>query len=525
MLFWCVAEDRDALLSPTATTEQRNRYGEYFSSARLRRHALRRHGSAHDDLWQSASLVLDALGRDEGEPRLGLPGLGGLFSRTAADVLAGSQLPNHALLAAVRALSVVQPKGQPRRLVDFAHLGAEELGSIYESLLELVPRHDPTTHVFSLETLAGNDRKTSGSYYTPSELVELVLDTALDPVLDDAEKSAATAQEAERALLALRVCDPAVGSGHFLVGAARRIASRLAAVRTGEIDPTPTAHSDALHDVVARCVYGVDVNPLSADLAKVSLWLTAMSPGKPLSFLDHHVKVGNALLGATPALLHAGIPDAAYTALTGDDKTTVTSWKKRNAAERAGQGDLLDDAGLDVDTSALRKATSEVAERAAAAATVTDVAWAAARYADLQADEETVRARRVADAWCAAFLTPKTPLSHPITTRTIERIADGSAPDLVVAAVDALAAKHRLFHWHLEFPDVLTVPDDGPVGPPYGWTGGFDAVLGNPPWETLQMSEKEFFAARAPEIAEARNAASAQEGDRCACRDESSATA
>jgi hypothetical protein len=507
LLFWCVAEDRDALLDPDASSEQRGRYTGYFSSARLRRLALRRHGSAHGDLWQSTTLVLEALGRDGGEPRLGLPGLGGLFTTTAADVLVGSQLPNTSLLAAVRSLSVVQPKGQPRRVVDFAHLGAEELGSIYESLLELTARHDPVTQGFTLETLAGNDRKTSGSYYTPSDLVELVLDTALDPVLDDAEKSAKTGEQAEQALLALRVCDPAVGSGHFLVAAARRIAIRLAAVRTGEVDPTPSAYTDALHDVVSRCLYGVDVNPLSADLAKVSLWLTAMSPGRPLSFLDHHIKVGNALIGATPALLHAGIPDAAYVALTGDDKQTAGAWKKRNVAQRAGQGDLFTDAGIDVDTGRLGMATLQVGNEAAAAATVHEVAWAAQRYADLQADADTVRQRRVADAWCAAFLGSKTPAAEPITYQTLVACADGSASDGVIATVDALAARHRLFHWHLEFPDVFSVPDNGPAAGPYGWTGGFSATLGNPPWERVKLQEQEFFAAREPAIAEAKNAA------------------
>ncbi len=507
LLFWSVVEDRRALLLPEASREQRQRYAEHFSSARLRRLAVRRHGSAHDDLWQAVGLVLGALGRPGGEQRLGLPGLGGLFAPSAVDVLDGCRLPNRALLAAVRALSVVHPKGQPRRQVDFAHLGAEELGGIYESLLELVPRHDPSTQAFTLETLAGNDRKTTGSYYTPSALVELVLDTALDPVLDDAEKAARTSEEAVERLLALRVCDPAIGSGHFMVAAARRIATRLATVRSGEVDPTPTAYSDALHDVVARCIYGVDVNPMAADLAKVSLWLTAMTPGKPLSFLDHHVKVGNALLGTTPALLAAGVPDAAYAALTGDGKTVATAWRKRNAAERAGQGDLFDDTGIDVDTTALRKATSEIADRAAAAASVADTAWAAARYAELQADAQIVRQRRVADAWCAAFLGPKTSDAPAVTTRTLEQLADGTASADVGAHIDALAVRHRLFHWHLEFPDVLRVPDTGPTDPPYGWTSGFDAVLGNPPWERVKLQEQEFFAARAPEIADAKNAA------------------
>lgn len=507
LLFWMVAEDRGALFEPDATDDAQRRYAVHFSSDRLRRVALRRHGSHHDDLWRAVTFVLDALGRPDGEPRLGLPGLGGLFSRSEADVLAGCRLGNIPLLSAVRALSVVQPKGQPRRLVDFAHLGAEELGSIYESLLELVPRHDPVTQVFTLESVAGNERKTTGSYYTPTELVELVLDTALDPVLDDAEKGARNAEEAAARLLGLRVCDPAIGSGHFMVAAARRIAARLATVRSGEIDPTPTTFSEALHDVVARCIYGVDVNPMAADLAKVSLWLTAMTPGKPLSFLDHHIKVGNALLGTTPALLRDGIPDAAYTALTGDDKPTVNSWKKRNAIERFGQSDLFDDASIRVDTAGLRTATAEVAERAATAATVADVAWAAQRYADLQADEATVRARRVADAWCAAFLTPKTPDATPITTPTLTLLADGTAPEQVVRAIEDIAARHRIFHWHLEFPDVLTVPDDGPADKPYGWIGGFDAMLGNPPWERVKLQEQEFFAARAPEIAEAKNAA------------------
>ena len=502
LLFWAVAEDRRALLDPAATPDVRERYLTHFSSTRLRRVARRRHGSAHDDLWQAVGLVFNGLARTDGEPRLGIPGLGGLFSTTSADVLSTCRLGNQPLLTAVRSLSIVQPKGQPRRQVDFEHLGAEELGSIYESLLELTPRHDPTTHAFTLETLAGNDRKTSGSYYTPTDLVELVLDTALDPVLDHAEKQ----PEPEAALLALKVCDPAIGSGHFMVAAARRIATRLAMVRTGEIDPTPTTVSDAMHDVVARCIYGVDLNPMAADLAKVSLWLEAMTPGKPLSFLDHHIKVGNALLGTTPALLHAGIPDEAFVALTGDDKAVVKSWKKDNAQQRAGQGSLFDDSGVDVSNASMRKAALEVAERSEGATTLADVAWASQRYAAEVGSEDAIRARRTADAWCAAFLTPKTPDAVPLTQDVLNQVANGTATDDVLAAIDAIAARHRLFHWQLEFPEVFAVPDHEPASTESGWTGGFSAALGNPPWETLQMSEVEFFASRAPEISDAANA-------------------
>jgi hypothetical protein len=507
LLFWSVAEDRGALLDPAAGSDVKERYAQHFSSDRLRRLALRRNGSAHDDLWRAVTLVFDALGEIGGEPRLGLPGLGGLF--TESDVhkreFAGLRLGNQPLLAAVRALSIVQPKGQPRRQVDFRHLGAEELGSIYESLLELVPRRNTETQEFTLELLAGNERKTSGSYYTPTDLVELVLDTALDPVLDDAEKS--NPDDREAALLAVTVCDPAIGSGHFMVAAARRIAQRVAAARTGEVDPTPTAFADAMHGVVARCVYGVDVNPLAADLAKFSLWLEAMTPGRPLSFLDHHIKVGNALLGTTPALMHAGIPDAAYAALTGDDKKIAAAWKKTNQTLRAGQTELFTDDGIPVGNTAQRALVATVAARAEAALTLADVAWSAQRYRDGQDSPELANARAAADGWCAAFLCRKRSGDTELTTADVERLATGTASPQVAAVVQRIRSKHRLFHWHLEFPEIFRVPDDGPANNTSGWTGGFSAMLGNPPWERVKLQEQEFFASRDPAVANAVNAA------------------
>src|SRR6185503_7442376 len=111
-----------------------------------------------------------------------------------------------------------------------------------------------------------------------------------------------------QAILNLKVIDPAVGSGHFLIAAAHRMAKRLAQVRTGDDEPAPEATRRALRDVIGRCLYGIDVNPMSAELCKVALWMEALEPGKPLSFLDHHIVVGNSLLGATPELIAAGVP-------------------------------------------------------------------------------------------------------------------------------------------------------------------------------------------------------------------------
>ncbi|MCP5114523.1 MAG: N-6 DNA methylase, partial [bacterium] len=136
------------------------------------------------------------------------------------------------------------------------------------------------------------------------------------------------------AILALTVCDPACGSGHFLVAAARRIAKRLAAVRSGDDEPSPEAVQEALRDVVGHCLYGVDINPMAVELCKVSLWMEAVEPGKPLSFLDHHIRVGNSLLGATPALLQKGIPDAAFKPIEGDDKAYCRELKKYNKTAR-----------------------------------------------------------------------------------------------------------------------------------------------------------------------------------------------
>ena len=195
---------------------------------------------------------------------------------------------------------------------------------------------------------AGNERKTTGSYYTRTDLINCLLDSALDPVLEEAANKA----DPEQAILNLKICDPACGSGQFLVGAARRIAYRLAAIRTGEDEPPQDAYRQALRQVVSRCIYGVDINEMAVELCKTNLWLESLEPGKPLSFLDHHIKRGNSLLGVTPRLLAQGIPDKAFTAIEGDQKKVVSALKKQNRQERTGQSSLFTTANT-IDNSAL----------------------------------------------------------------------------------------------------------------------------------------------------------------------------
>jgi hypothetical protein len=530
MLFWFVAEERRALLQPDPEDadeptrrrlrEARQRYDQYFSSARLRQLARRRRGDRHGDLWDAVQLVFDALGTEGGVPELALPGIGGIFETALDDgralpldePLVGARLSNEALLGAVRALSLVKPRdGGAWRRVDFGNLGAEELGSVYESLLELIPRYDTEQLSYTLKTLAGNERKETGSYYTPTSLVECLLDSALDPLLEEACAHGPT-EERVAALLGLTVCDPACGSGHFLVAAARRIAKRIAAEETGDSEPPDAVVRTALRRVVGRCIYGVDVNPMAAELAKVSLWLEALEPGKPLSYLDQNIRVGNSLFGVTPALLADGLPDEAFKPIEGDDRKVCSSLKKQNAAERQGQHDLFAQSGIPVTNAVLAERADEITLRLPDS--LEDQHIHQQRQADqLAASSERRIQKLLADAWCAAFVQPKNDItrSTAITQAILEQFgADGGTLDLAEAEdlVADLTRQYRFFHWHVEFPRIFRVGNGHTdTDPATGWSGGFSCVIGNPPWDQVQLDPQEFFASRKPTIANAANMA------------------
>jgi hypothetical protein len=526
LLFLFVAEDRDLLLDPHASPGARERYAQFFSMARLRRLSRSRSGGPHGDLWEAHALVLRILGGDgtstgSGEAAIGLPALGGLFEPDArlpavpgapeSDLLVGASLSNHDFLMTIRLLGWAKTEGGRVQPVDYRNLGSEELGGVYESLLELNPEVDLAGGEFHLEEVSGNERKLTGSYYTPSALVSLVLDEALDPLLDRAVAEAIDPADAERRLLEVTVCDPACGSGHFLVAAARRIAQRLAQVRSGEDAPASSDVQHAMREVVSRCIYGVDVNDLAAELAKVSLWLEALEPGKALGFLDAHVKVGNSLLGTTPALLADGIPETALAPIEGDDKKAAAFLKKQNRQERSGQGDILTAGGISVENMSFGREVSAVVT--ARSDTLDDVHEQAKRLKGLELSTDFQQARLLADAWCAAFVQPKTPdtVAYAITFAVLEQITDDSASlnPILRNRVEQMARDYGFFHWHLEFPHIFSVTEGVSPGinEVTGWTGGFQCVVGNPPWERVKLQEQEFFASRDEKIANARNAA------------------
>ncbi|RDE05963.1 Eco57I restriction-modification methylase domain-containing protein [Sphingomonas aracearum] len=491
LIFLAVAEERNLLHPRTTPQRARDLYAESYSFGFWRTRSTRRVAyDAHHDAWEGMKITLAAL--EQGQSLLGLPALGGMFARASTPTLDGARIPNRRFLAAIHALGFITVNSTRTR-INWRDMRTEELGSVYESLLEIRAYLAPDG-AFALDSGAkGNARKTSGSYYTPDSLVETLLDSALDPVLDRAEVNGGV-----DAILDLKVIDPACGSGHFLLGAARRMAERVATLR----DPDAPDRQAALRDVVGRCIHGVDRNPMAVELAKVALWIESVSPGQPLGFLDANIRCGDALLGVFDlAALEEGVPDEAYKPLTGDDKAAAKYYLQQNRAAKKGQGQFDWSGG----TGAMpprRLAANLATIRRMPEDTVGQVEKKRAAFEAWRHDPARYATRVACDLYVAAFLLPKTevPLNHgrnmvPTTAEVRNRLGGGQVyGPLEAAAVDA-AGTARVFHWPLAFPDVMVE------------RGGFDVVLGNPPWEVVQLGEEEYFESRAPEIAEMKGAA------------------
>jgi len=492
------AEDRGLLHSPAATPGQRELYARGYSANLLRERALKSRADRHADLWQG--LLVTIRGLADGAEPLGLPALGGLFSSDKCPDLDAAELPNTSLLAAVRALCFFR-SGAVLARINYRDMDTEELGSVYESLLELQPAINVDASPWRFGFIGdeaegearGSARKLTGSYYTPDELVQELIKSALEPRIAEALRLGNGAADPRAALLALKVVDPASGSGHFLLAAARRIAAEVARLDAENDIPEAQAFRHALREVVAHCIYGVDLNPLAVELCQTALWLETLEPGKPLGFLDHHVRHGNSLVGILdPAIMQEGIPEKAYAVLSGDDKATCTALKKSNRTQAGGRQHELFDPAANRAMAYTLAALDAMPED-----TVAAIAAKRAAFARAEADEQLARERLRCDLYCAAFFAPKitanatkVPLSGDLL-----RAAEGQPMRVGVAELTReLAEEHHFFHWRLAFPEVFA-------------QGGFDVVLANPPWERIKLQEQEFFGPRNPEIATAANAA------------------
>ncbi|UNM08235.1 MAG: N-6 DNA methylase [Planctomycetales bacterium] len=496
-LFLLVSEERGLISSDPA-------YRKYYGISRLRKAVDNRSAySAYDDIWQGLRVLWQVLSDERMAAMFNAAPLNGeLFAHQTLD---SCSIHNKDFLEALhRLVYYEEKKGAPLRRVNYAALDVEELGSVYESLLEFHPEISKNGRGLpSFELVSGSERKTTGSYYTPPQLVNELIRSALEPVIEERlqavkdkvpdRTSLDYKQRASKSLLGLRVCDPACGSGHFLLAAARRIGKELARVVSGEEEPAPDQTRESVREVISHCIYGVDKNPLAVDLCRVALWLESHYGEKPLSFLDHHIRCGDSLIGIFDLhVLSQGIPDAAYKDLEGDDKEVARKWKKVNKEQREGGNSLF---GVDPG-----QALDQLAQAGREVDQLGDDSPEAVRrkkqvYIQNHNDEHWLQLKTACDMWCAAFFQPYQKGQPAITTEHVNDVLGNRPVDERLNGI-ALEYSEKLpfFHWPLEFPEVFA-------------DGGFDVVLGNPPWERVKLQEKEFFASRDSKIANAANKA------------------
>ncbi len=491
LIFLLTIEERSLLHPPGSDPAAIELYRDAYALRRLRERARRRRAwDRHCDQWEGLKPVWAGLA--EGQPLLALPALGGLFARDQCPYLDTAALGNADLLMTMFKLGWMQSDGSLVR-INWRDMGPEEFGSVYESLLELVPEIAADGRQFrfaGMDESKGNARKTSGSYYTPDSLVQELLDSALEPVIRERTQALTERAAIEAALLSISVCDPACGSGHFLLGAARRIAQHLARVRAGGT-PSGDDFRHALRDVIGHCIYGVDRNPMALELARTSLWLEAMTPDKPLGFLDHHLQCGDALLGVLdPKILAHGIPSAAFSELSGDDKAVASALKKRNTVELASFHRAIAAENLFRSAGPL---TGIASIEALADDDLSAIASKQRAWQQAAAQARSSLPAQLADVFVAAFLLPKRKAleARIPTSQDLWQLGEQGRIDAdKLAAARAVCADNRVFHWWLAFPQVAA-------------QGGFNVMLGNPPWEMLQLDPQEFFAATAPSVAKA----------------------
>ena len=575
LLFVLYAEDRDLL-------PRRDRRFDDYALTTLRQTIAERadRGDALsgvlDDLWRQTANLFRLI--DGGEDALGIPAYNGkLFAAARSPLLERARLPDQIFAPLLDALSRRREGGR-LLWINYRDLSVRELGSIYERLLEYEPVADPSADGGVRVRLNPFARKGSGSYYTPDVLVRLIIQRTLEPLVEErlAAFDSAVANASDRrldadnrrawltqadpatAILAMKVCDPAMGSGHFLVDLIDWLAAEVFKALGGaeqkalslELDwRSPlaaeletlrdqlaaeaerhgwTIKPEQLNDanlvkrlVLKRCVYGVDKNPMAVELAKVALWLHTFTAGAPLSFLDHHLRCGDSLFGewVDEVMREADEDPKAKTAtpISGGGLFLGRAVRDALGVENAMRSiERLSDGVL-----------SEVEESAQNYAMVEEGTAALKGFLDfrhalrwLKPDKDGVRAiRALLDGQfgdpvrVAAGLDPmRPPAELDRTDGQIDLIEVETAPEQMsllpggasardyvrarrlVEAARALAAEQRFLHWQVAFPGVWR-----------GWrdarTGGFDAVIGNPPWDRMKMQEVEWFAERAPAIA------------------------
>lgn len=488
ILFIMVIEERDLIFEEPEKDDKdgvqkylRNKriYQQGYSIGRLRKLSENRFlmiGRQYD-LWDNLKNIFQLFENRGIGTKVGIAPLGGdLFHVSALSILYNSRIANSLLLNIINKLHQFEtPQGQTIA-INYKSLDVEEFGSVYEGLLEKDPVVEPFQgSLATFRFVQGSDRSSSGSHYTPDDLVQPLIKHSLEHLIKDViNHKKHTDAEKIQALLRLKVADVACGSGHILLAAARRIGLELARLRTGEEQPAPPAVRQGVRDAIKNCIYGVDKNPYAVELCKVALWLEAHVPGEPLSFLDSKIKCGDAIVGlAHFDELDKGISDEAFKKLSDkDDSNVIKDLKKRNSAGRKAWEEIKKSGAVNLQKFKLQSDEYE-AILSMPEHTLVEVEAKQNAYTTYMSGPQYLRLRRLADLQIAPFFTDKNidNTQKLITTTEYARMISGhqSMQTEATAYATGLSYDRKWFHWFLEFPEVFS-------------QGGFDCILGNPPF-------------------------------------------
>lgn len=536
LLFLFIIEERGLVYDGDAeqTRKWKEIYYRHYAASRYRTFSEIAHvrSPRYFDLWEGLMETFRLFEDGDFGAKLGIKPLGGvLFDSKTLFHLRDCRISNRDVFDAFRALNMFEDEQRQMVRINYSSLDVEEFGSVYEGILEKRPylTQGASPSKWNFDYVGGLDRQSTSSYYTRPDLVHSLIRTTLEPVIKERISKFKTSEEKVASLLSMKVCDAASGSGHIVLAMARTIAWYVCSIRTGEDNPASMDYRRALHEVIERCVYAVDYNPDAVELCKVVLWIEGYCAGKPLSFLDHHIRCGNSVVGITNLdMLLEGVPDKAFTAEAKDTLKAIKALNKKavNDAKRLREK-TSDNYVVTSLFGGEYNITRIEEEQISLAAQVKDISSMPEndlleqltkqnRWEDLMKSPRVESLRRACDIYTDAFYhiftetdvlagedgvtMPDIPYTATVY-QALEEIKQIESPDnnyvpLTEEFKESIAAessRQRFFHWCVEFPEVFA---DG---------GGFDVMCGNPPWDKLQMEDEKWFLGKDNEIVDASN--------------------